>query len=182
MYKRSTVHGDAAPRNVMISSTHPHQPVWIDLSCMARDVESDVVWLTRCGRDKSEFTLTVLFDSLHCDSCRKDFNNWCLENVAEHRDSELSISAAEEEDAERVMDLDLEEQRFGRSWADEVVAHGFSLETNPPSRGLVPRKNASGKYLLPDPWLFVGDHAQSEMLPIPRPDTYDSYEDEDEDE
>ena len=176
MHNRATLHGDAAPRNLIVPSTSPHHPVWIDLSCMARDVESEAVWVRSKDVDLGEFTLTVLFDSLHCDSCRQDFNNWCLGNIVGHRDSELPFSEEEDAHDELLLKLDNEERRFWHGWVHEVVAHGFSLESNVPSRGLVPRRNAAGRYLLPDPWLFEGEHPQSKVLPIPQLDTFDSYE------
>ena len=112
---------------------------------------------------------------MHCDSCEKALNQWCLKCVPGHVDSD-QMSAKEREQMEfrrqKIMSLEAEEESFGLRFVEPAVAAGFSLEPNPPPNGLLPRKNAFGAYDVSDPWLLVGDHPEFSESPIPCLYTY----------
>ena len=162
------VHGDAAARNLIIPSSQPRNPVWIDLSCMSRSIESDFIWDTRKAFDEVEFSYAVSHDTMQCDSCEGEFNAWCLAHrVPGHRDRDEPDSVTDATVA-ALREAEEREEDFHCAYVSAAEeSRSFSLEPNTPTRGLLPRKNALGAYDIGDPWLVVGGHPEFSTMPIP---------------
>ena len=135
---------------------------------MSRDIESDFIWDTRKTLDKTQFTYPVFHDTTQCDSCKAEFNAWCLaEHVPGYRDRNAPSSLTNPK-FQALQEAQYREGDLQGSWVSAAEeARSFSLEPNPPAHGLLPRKNALGVYDIADPWLVVGAHPEFSTMPIP---------------
>lgn len=139
------------------------------------------MWTHNVLNDTAELITTVLYDLLPCGSCRKEFNDWCLENVPDHINTEAPYPQSAKDRAYFICQLIKAEDAIRESWLKSVLDNGFSLEPNPPQNGLLPRRNAEGIFDPLDPWLIVGSDPSLGSLPIPgeRDASILQYEDDD---
>lgn len=145
IHELSTVHGDSAPRNLVVPRSDPLSPVWIDLLPSAPDVECAVVWKNVMRLDIMTFNVGVFMEGrLSCRSCIADLDAWCQEHVSpyvpleERRNAPTGAAADIMEawydylDVLRAKEADLRKVLL-QPW----IEAGFTLETNPPSDVLV---------------------------------------------